>query len=651
MAMTTGRMGEGLRRLRGSLLRRDGAGCTDGQLLEAFVSRRDEAAFEAVVNRHGPLVLGVCRRVLRHVHDAEDAFQATFLVLARKAGSIAARDRLAGWLYGVAYHTALKARAARARRGGRESQVPDMPEPESTGEAAWEDLQPLLDQELSRLPEKYRLPVILCDLEGRTHKEAAQALGWPVGTLSGRLARARKSLAGRLTRRGIALCGGSLALALSREAASAGVPAELASATAQGAALFAAGRAAAVPARVIALTEAVMKTMLAVKLRGMSALALGVALLAASAAGLGMGLDPTAFAKDGAAVEQLIRQLDSPRFEEREAASRALAKAGEPALEALRRAAAHGTTLESRRRAEVLIRDIERRWQIRCFLGHTDAVPCAALSPDGKRALSAGRSESAPRLWDVATGKQLRSFERHSSWVWTVAFSPDGKQAISGGADNVLRLWDVESGKELRVFPGHTMQVYRCAWSADGKRVVSGGQDTTVRLWDVETGKELRVFSGHRGEVVGVALSPDGKRVVSCGGDGVTRLWDADTGDELRPLPAAYAVTFLADGRRVLAGCGDGAVRLWDVASGKVLRRFTGHAQPVHCVAVSRDGKRLLSGGEDFTVRLWDVASGKELRCFRGHETGLSSVAFSADGRLALSASYDRTLRLWALPK
>jgi RNA polymerase sigma factor (sigma-70 family) len=654
MTMTTGRTDEGLRRLRASLLRRDGAGYTDGQLLEGFVSRRDEAAFEAVVRRHGPMVLGVCRRVLRHVHDAEDAFQATFLVLARKAGSIASRERLAGWLYGVAYHTALKARAVRARRGGRESQVTEMPEPEATREAAWEDLQPLLDRELSRLPDKYRLPVILCDLEGKTHKEAAQSLGWPVGTLSGRLARARKVLAGRLTRRGIALSGGTLAVALSQEAASASVPAALASSTARGAALFAAGWAAAagtVPARVIALTESVMKTMLAAKLRGMSALALGVALLVTSAGGLATGFDPAAFAQDGAAVEELIRRLDSPRFADREAASQALAKVGEPALEALRRAAAQGATLESRRRAEKLIRDIERRWQLRCFVGHTDAVPRAALSPDGKRAISAGRSESDPRLWDVDTGKELRRFEGHSSWVWTVAYSPNGKQVLSGGADAVLRLWDADTGKQLRVFQGHTMQVYRCAWSADGKRVVSGGQDTTVRLWDVDTGKELRVFGGHRGEVVGVALSPDGRRVVSCGGDGVTRLWDADTGDELRPLPGATAVTFLRDGRRVLAGCADGTVRVWDVESGKVLRRFTGHAQAVHCVAVSRDGKRLLSGGDDLTVRLWDMESGKELRCFRGHEASLSSVAFSADGRRALSASYDRTLRLWALPK
>jgi RNA polymerase sigma factor (sigma-70 family) len=636
------------------LLRRDGADFTDGQLLEGFVSRQDEAAFEAVVRRHGPMVLGVCRRVLRHLHDAEDAFQATFLVLARKAGSITSRERLANWLYGVAYHTALKARAVRARRGGRESQVTEMPEPEATTEVAWEDLQPLLDRELSRLPEKYRLPVILCDLEGKTHREAAHSLGWPVGTLAGRLARARKMLARHLTRRGIALSAGTLAVLLSRQAASAGMSSALASATARGAVLFAVGPTAAdvaIPARVIALSEGVMKSMLAAKLRGMTALALGVALLVTSAAGLGTGFDLRALANDGASVEQLIRRLGSKNFEEREAASRALAKIGEPALDPLRQAARQGTSLETRRRAETLIREIERRWQLHCFVGHTDAIPCAALSPDGQRAISAGRSESDPRLWDVASGKELRHFVGHTSWVWTVAFSPDGKQALSGGADNVLRLWDVKSGKELRVLQGHTRQVYRCAWSADGKRIVSGSQDNTVRLWDADTGKQIRVFESHRGEVFGVSLSPDGRRIVSCSEDGVTRLWDADTGDELRPLPAANAVLLLPDGRRVLAGCADGTVRLWDVESGKVLRRFLGHSQAVGCVALSPDGKRLLSGGEDSTVRLWDLESGKELRCLRGHEASLSSVAFSPDDRHALTASYDRTLRLWALPK
>jgi RNA polymerase sigma factor (sigma-70 family) len=176
--------------LRRAVLLRDGAGLTDGQLLESFLGGQDEAAFEALVRRHGPMVLGVCRRVLRIHHDAEDAFQATFLVLVRKGDTIRPREMVANWLFGVAYRTAQKARGRIARRRVREAQVKEMPEPEAVApEEGWGDWRPLLDQELSRLPDKYRVPVVLCDLEGKTGKEAARQLGWPEGTVSSRLAR------------------------------------------------------------------------------------------------------------------------------------------------------------------------------------------------------------------------------------------------------------------------------------------------------------------------------------------------------------------------------------------------------------------------------------------------------------------------------
>src|SRR5436305_1502875 len=142
----------------------------DGELVDGFVARRDGAAFEALVRRHGPMVLGVCRRVLGHAHDAEDAFQATFLVLVRKAASVRPREQLANWLYGVAYHTALKARAAAARRRAREKRAGAMSRRTTLPEDRWSDLQPVLDEELARLPDKYRVPVVLCDLEGKTRK-------------------------------------------------------------------------------------------------------------------------------------------------------------------------------------------------------------------------------------------------------------------------------------------------------------------------------------------------------------------------------------------------------------------------------------------------------------------------------------------------
>src|SRR5712691_10850181 len=199
--MATSQISGVIQHLRRTVLLRDGAGLTDGQLLEDYISRRDEAALGALVRRHAPMVWGVCRRVLCNYHDAEDAFQATFLVLVRKAASIASRELLANWLYGVAHQTALKARATAAKRKGRERQVTDMPEPAVTQQDQWCDLQPVLDEELSRLPNKYRGVIVLCDLEGKTRKEVARQLGCPEGTVASRLARARIILAKRLTQR------------------------------------------------------------------------------------------------------------------------------------------------------------------------------------------------------------------------------------------------------------------------------------------------------------------------------------------------------------------------------------------------------------------------------------------------------------------
>jgi RNA polymerase sigma factor (sigma-70 family) len=242
----------------------------DGRLLEDYLKHRDKTAIAALVGRHGPMVWGVCRRVLGNPHDAEDAFQATFLVLVRRAAAIVPRGMVGNWLYGVAHQTALKARATAAKRQRRERQVKEMPEPAARPEPEpGPDLGPLLDQELARLPDKYRVAVVLCDLEGRTYKEAARRLQIPEGTLSTRLRAARALLTRRLARHGLAVSGGVLATALARQVASAGVPAAVASSTIQAATLVAAGRGAAVvvSARVAALTEGVLKSMYVMKLK------------------------------------------------------------------------------------------------------------------------------------------------------------------------------------------------------------------------------------------------------------------------------------------------------------------------------------------------------------------------------------------------
>jgi RNA polymerase sigma factor (sigma-70 family) len=257
-------------------------GATDGELLRSFVQVRDEAALAALVRRHGPMVWGVCRRLLRSHHDAEDAFQATFLVLVRKAATIRDRKKVANWLYGVAHQTAVRMRATAARRRGREHQVADMPEPAAKDADLHDDLRPLLDLELSRLPDKYRVLIVLCDLEGKTRKEAARQLGCPEGTVGGRLARARAMLAKRLSRHGTAVPAAALAAALSMEAASASLPAAVASSTIRAASLVAAGQAASalISAEAVALTDGVIKAMLIQKVRTVTVLVMAAVCVA-----------------------------------------------------------------------------------------------------------------------------------------------------------------------------------------------------------------------------------------------------------------------------------------------------------------------------------------------------------------------------------
>jgi RNA polymerase sigma factor (sigma-70 family) len=264
------------------LLQRDGL--TDGQLLARFVDDADEGAFELLVERHGPMVRGVCRRVLGNSHDADDAFQATFLVLVRKAASLQSCGLVGNWLYGVAYNTALAARARTARRRTVEALVAQLPEPPAPPPTDLGELRSLLDQELSRLAAVYREAVILCDLEGRTRKEVARSLGVPEGTISSRLAAGRRRLARRLSRHALALTGLGTVL-LPGENTAVAVPPSLAHGTVKAAAAFAVGpvTAEAPGVSVAALAEGVLQTMHLSTVKSLPALVLAFALAAGGA--------------------------------------------------------------------------------------------------------------------------------------------------------------------------------------------------------------------------------------------------------------------------------------------------------------------------------------------------------------------------------
>ncbi len=265
----------------------DLASQTDNELLKRFLANRDENAFEALVRRHGPMVLALCRRILRDPQDAEDAFQAAFLVLVRKAASITRPELLGNWLYGVASRTARAARAAAEKRRVKEAEA--VPREQPTQESPWQELQPVLDRELNRLPAKYRIPLVLCHLEEKSRQEAARTLGLPEGTLSSRLARGRALLAQRLTRWCPSVAGEALLAGLGKQA----LAAPLVQATTKAGMAVLAGqpiKTGLVSAQVALLSQGVLRSMFMTKLKITAAL-LCVGSLLAGAVGLAASRD------------------------------------------------------------------------------------------------------------------------------------------------------------------------------------------------------------------------------------------------------------------------------------------------------------------------------------------------------------------------
>ena len=575
---------------------------TDGELLTAFLARGDGAAFAALVRRHGPMVLGLCRRLLRHHHDAEDAFQATFLVLARKASSIHKREAVGDWLYGVARRTALKAAAA-ARRRKREVQVTDMPEPLVDPPTGQDELL-LLDEELGRLPENYRLPVVLCELQGRPRREVARQLGLPEGTLSSRLAAARRLLARRLGRRGLALPAAALAAALSRHAA-ASVPPALVGST-----VNVATRAGPIPAPVAALAEGVVKAMFLGKLRVIALLLL---------AGL------------------LLGGVVSPDFQARAVADKEAP--GQP-----RR--------QPQKFAAVLV-----------LRAHEQDISHVVFSPDGKTLASAAY-DGTVKLWDARTGQWVRTLKVGRAVV-ALAFSPDSKTVATAhnGAPGEVQLWDARSGELHKRVKGFKEGVYALAYSPGGRTLAVGSGVAPfepnpkgdrpavikepvgyVALFDLKSGKITRTLEGAQSQVVSLAFARGTPLVAGGSWGGAVQVWDARTGKRLWAAEGGKSgpltpVVFSPDGT-LLAGGGRQVVNLWEAGTGRLKRVLKGHRHDIYGIAFAPGGGTLASTDTfNLTVKLWDVRSGELRQTLTGQLSVTRAVAIAPDGKTLAGGS------------
>jgi RNA polymerase sigma factor (sigma-70 family) len=473
-------------------------GLSDGDLLGRFLASGDQDAFSVLVQRYGPMVYGVCKRVLGDVHIAEDAFQAVFMVLVRRAGSISRRKPLGGWLHAVARRIALKARAQSAARRDRERRSASMMPSDFLNELTQRELRTVLDEEIGRLPEKYRVPIVLCYLEGKTQEQAAVELGWPASSLTRRVGRARELLRQRLVRHGITLTAGALTAALGEKALAAPVPAMLAINTVKAAMSIAAGKAMAagcVSAQAVLLAEETLGGMLAIKGKlVVLVLALGLVIGGAGLAGY------RGFGEKEEPAKTEPPQSPLTKVEKRDFQYKTTPAAFD----------SHGDPLPVGAIARLGTLRLKHNVPLEAHSSFPASAATGVFSPDGKWIASVGDSENffRLRLWDASSGKELSDpwNSKKSLFITTAfVFSPDGATfAIAGNEifpgpnrkqEWTIKLWDITTFKLLRTIPLEpgTPIFSTIAFADSGKTLLTFSQsDGTVRTWDIATGKQDR---------------------------------------------------------------------------------------------------------------------------------------------------------------
>jgi RNA polymerase sigma factor (sigma-70 family) len=608
----------------------------DSELLGRFAEAHDEAAFATLVGRHGPLVWQVCRRLLGDTPDVEDAFQATFLALARKAGSFAIAS-LPSWLHHVAWQTALNSRASARRRLDLERQLRAVASRVADGDPGRDELYAVLDEELADLPERLRVPLVLRHLEGNTLEQVARVLGCSRRALGKRLAKGEAILRERLARRGLAV-GGAVGVLLAGSDRAAAVPARLIESTARAAVAFRAGN----------LTGPTADGARAV-LYGLpdgTVLRKSWWLVLACICSVGASV---------AAWQPSAARPASAESAEPVAASGTAPSDEKPEGADATRTDSYGDALPQ----GAVVRMGTTRWR------HVTGP--ALFTVDGKSFFTSGT------LWDAATGKPLRRFrDEQGEPLRCLSVSADGRTLTAISRAGPAGQWDVATGDLLREWG---TQVTAVAVSPDGNTVRAGGADGHLRAWDVSTGKELQDCD--LGDAVVELFSPDGRIAASTArtpkeveGKYALRLWDTATGKELcqiaRTEPWGFfssGTVFSPDGKLLAAGnsftlpgstvkAGDGSVCLWDVATGKELRRTAPDAAGTCSVAFSPDGKLLATGSGFGPVRLWDAATARPVGEYKGYRSGVTSLAFSPDGSTlaSLSELHENIVRLWDVP-
>jgi RNA polymerase sigma factor (sigma-70 family) len=668
-------------------------------LLRAFLDSGHELAFEEIVRRHGAMVLGVCQRSLGSLPDAEDAFQATFLLLLRRASSVRKANSLASWLHGVARRVAADARRAAIRRQNHERQASPRHAPDPANRVALREVCLVLEEEIGRLPATCREPFVLCCLEKLSCAEVAARLNLNEPAVRNRLCRARKMLRRRLNRRGVSLGAASASLV-----AGGAVPPSLLGSTMKAAVHLAAGATLAcgpVPAAVAALvrgrSRAVFPTLM--KLVVAAALALGAAVLAVAA-------------------QQGGKPPDAPKDPPLPVAALPVQRQEEPAVDQ------HGDPLPPHA--------VARLGTIR-FRRATGVVQ-AAVVPGGKQLLGLG-FEPTVVLWDATTGREVRRFEAPTRRparkddgspsfddvsLESLAVSPDGKTFVAGGkrtVDNSLRdcpllLFDLATGRKLAEWPGHQshgLSMYPLLAFVTPTLLVSAGDDGSVRVWDTTRQRELhRLALPDRSRVSAIVPSPDREHIFVAGWDdkqGFWTAWEAATGKLVhreKDLPGSLlklafspdgaslalamgmgnppkepgftemrlysgpgwkevrrwrahdgddagrcSIVFSPDGKTIATGGADGKVRRWDAATGKEIAPLIDPCQQ-HCQnVVYLDAATLFTFGFQETVKFWDARTGKPKLVFEGAELQVTALAYSPDGRHVAAGGGDAPIRVW----